>query len=198
MSSKQSILSSLRAQSLPPTPAPDLAGDWIRYADPLAQFKSVLEAIGGRCHLVANLAELNDRLAATPELAAAGEVVSLVPGAGRPNVDLAAVEDPHQLQSVDLAILPGEFGVAENGAVWVTSRGVRHRAIFIIVQRLALVLPQREMLCNMHQAYARLALGGDDWGAFIAGPSKTADIEQSLVIGAHGPRSLDVFCLAAM
>ena len=47
----------------------------------------------------------------------------------------------------------------------------------------------------MHQAYERLQLGEAEFGAFIAGPSKTADIEQSLVIGAHGPRSLTVFCI---
>ncbi|HXB07491.1 MAG TPA: LUD domain-containing protein, partial [Puia sp.] len=33
------------------------------------------------------------------------------------------------------------------------------------------------------------------FATFIAGPSKTADIEQSLVLGAHGPRSLTVFLL---
>jgi L-lactate dehydrogenase complex protein LldG len=33
------------------------------------------------------------------------------------------------------------------------------------------------------------------WGCFIAGPSKTADIEQSLVIGAHGARSMVIFLL---
>jgi L-lactate dehydrogenase complex protein LldG len=196
MNSKQSILKALRNETLPEAAAPELVGNWTTYADPLAQFKSVLETIGGRCHLVSNISEINDRLAATPELASAKEVVSLVPGAGQPNVDLAVIDDPHQLHGVDLAILPGEFGVAENGAIWVTSRGVRHRAIYIIVQRLVLVLPQQEIVANMHQAYARLRLGGDHWGAFLAGPSKTADIEQSLVIGAHGPRSLDVFCLA--
>lgn len=35
----------------------------------------------------------------------------------------------------------------------------------------------------------------NDRGVFIAGPSKNADIEQSLVIGAHGARSLLVFLL---
>ena len=33
------------------------------------------------------------------------------------------------------------------------------------------------------------------YGVFISGPSKTADIEQSLVIGAHGAGSLTIFIL---
>jgi L-lactate dehydrogenase complex protein LldG len=107
------------------------------------------------------------------------------------------VEDPHQLESVDFAILPGRFAVAENGAVWVTDEGVKQRVIFFIVQHLALVVPASEIVHNMHQAYERLAFARPGFGAFISGPSKTADIEQSLVIGAHGPRSLTVFCVGA-
>jgi L-lactate dehydrogenase complex protein LldG len=47
----------------------------------------------------------------------------------------------------------------------------------------------------MHQAYERIGNQEYGFGTFIAGPSKTADIEQSLVLGAHGARGLTVFLM---
>jgi L-lactate dehydrogenase complex protein LldG len=195
MASRDEILRAVRAHQPPPAELPDLAGQGVRYDDRRRQFAALLEAVGGRCLFVADPDELNRVLAGLKEYATAKKVVSLVPGAGAPNVDLANVADPHELADVDFAILPGQFGVAENGAVWVTDDGVRHRAVYFLVQHLALVLPTEQLVDNMHQAYERLAFSGPGFGCFISGPSKTADIEQALVIGAHGPRSLTVFCL---
>ncbi len=45
----------------------------------------------------------------------------------------------------------------------------------------------------MHEAYARLAPREIGYGLFISGPSKTADTEQALVIGAQGARRCTVF-----
>jgi L-lactate dehydrogenase complex protein LldG len=76
--------------------------------------------------------------------------------------------------------------------VWVTDEGVPHRAIYFIAQHVALVVPASRVVHNMHEAYERLRFERAGYGCFISGPSKTADIEQSLVIGAHGARSLTV------
>jgi L-lactate dehydrogenase complex protein LldG len=83
--------------------------------------------------------------------------------------------------------------VAENGAVWVDEADLVHRALPFVAQHLAIVLPKREIVADMHAAYRRLPRPLPGYGVFISGPSKTADIEQALVVGAQGPRSLVVF-----
>ena len=96
-----------------------------------------------------------------------------------------------QLNKIDVAILEGEFGIAENGAIWVEK--FAYRVIPFVTQHLILLLRESNIISNMHEAYAELAeFGLPDFGLFISGPSKTADIEQSLVYGAHGPKTLKV------
>jgi L-lactate dehydrogenase complex protein LldG len=196
MNSKNSILQKIRAQRLPAAELPSLDRAWIRYADPLGQFQTLVESVGGRVVHLATAAELPAALADMPEFTEAKEIVSTIPNVPG-NIDLNAIDDPHRLESIDFAILPGEFAVAENGAIWVTDERLRHRAIYFITQHLSLVLPAGQIVHNMHEAYARVQVGTSSLGVFISGPSKTADIEQSLVIGAHGPRSLTVFCIAS-
>lgn len=194
---RASILSAIRRQPLAAQSLPSLDQPWIRYDDPAAQFAEVLQSVGGRCVPVDDVEHLGRELAEVPQYASAAQICSLVPGVARANVDLDAIDDPHLLETVDFAILPGEFAVAENGAVWVSDAGVKHRAIVFIAQHLALVVPAGAMVNNLHEAYERLTFSQPGFGVFVSGPSKTADIEQSLVIGAHGPRSLTVFLLSA-
>ena len=59
---------------------------------------------------------------------------------------------------------------------------------------LVILLQKEEIVSNMYEAYRRLAANQPDYayGVFMSGPSKTADIEQALVFGAHGPMRVTV------
>ena len=84
-------------------------------------------------------------------------------------------------------MVAGSFGVAENGAVWI-AQDIRHKALYFGATALLIVIPRTEIVHTMHEAVERPET---EWfrltDAFIVGPSKTADIEQALVFGAHGP-----------
>ncbi|QDU26374.1 Lactate utilization protein C [Anatilimnocola aggregata] len=196
MASREDILARLRADTLPAQDLPDLAGPWIQYDNVAEQFAKSLTGIGGSCHFVDSLAAAREHLSQLPVFQIAKQVASLVPEITIGNVDEQACDDPHQLETIDFAVVRGEFGVAENGAIWLWDTALRNRALLFITQHLVLVIPAEQIVATMHAAYERLTFDGSPrFGTFIAGPSKTADIEQSLVIGAHGPRSLTVYCV---
>ncbi|MCL6261264.1 LUD domain-containing protein [Aquiflexum sp. TKW24L] len=106
--------------------------------------------------------------------------------------NIKITEDAHHLDNLNLAIIRGQFGVAENGAIWLEDQDMGLRALPFITEHLVIVLDSAHLVANMHQAYGRIGLKESGFGLFLAGPSKTADIEQSLVIGAHGAKSLRV------
>lgn len=197
MSSRQEILNAIRRRRIPPVEQTPPDGPWTEYDDPHKQFAEVLEAIGGKCVVVSSEADVATMLSDNTEFNSARRVYAAIDGIENSNVDLSAIDDPHELENLDYAVLRGEFCVAENGSVWVTDEGLRHRVIYFLVQHLALVVPAENIVSNMHQAYQTLRFTEPSFGTFISGPSKTADIEQSLVIGAHGPRSLTVFLVSS-
>ena len=190
---REQILVALRKNLPSPSPLPDVAGQWIDYDDLAAQFCAVLAGVGGAGRVVQGDRELAAAVSEIADKLASVKVLSLVPAAASGNVAAEAVGDPHELADVDLAIVPGEFGVAENGAVWVVDHHWRKRASPFLAHHLMIGLPAAALVATMHDAYRRIDEGREPgFGICISGPSKTADIEQSLVIGAHGPRSLHV------
>ena len=194
MSSRNSILSRLRSAAPPPVPLPDLPSGGQRFEDPMGHFAQMLTAVGGRCERVSSTGLLSAAVMALPVVAEARRVASLVPEAHPGNVPLSRIDDPHALADVDVAILRGEFAVAENGAVWVPATVLgRLQALPFITQHLVLVVDPAVVVHTLHEAYGRLRFEGPGFGLFISGPSKTADIELALVIGAHGARSATVF-----
>jgi L-lactate dehydrogenase complex protein LldG len=102
-----------------------------------------------------------------------------------------------KLDKTELVLFSGNIGVAENGAIWLEDKDLPNRILPFITQSLVLKICTKNIVSNMQEAYRRIALKGLGFGVFISGPSKTADIEQSLVYGAHGAKELTVIIIPA-
>ena len=160
--------------------------------DLLQQLSNVLQGIGGKVVLVGKLSDVAVHLVG--QFQPAGRWISIIP-----ELDISRLPangDPHLLENVQLSVIRGHFAVAENGAVWVTDANMGDRALPFICEHLALVISRSDIVQTMRNAYEKIGGSAYDFGTFIAGPSKTADIEQSLVLGAHGPKSLTLFVVS--
>lgn len=194
MSSREKILAAVKQNQPPAEALPGLEGiAAIQFENKEEKFKSVLQGIGGTI-LAAN--SLDEVFAYTRQHFTEGDrFITTIEGTGNMAV-LTGDEAALSLEDLEAAVIRAEFGVAENAAVWVTHASVKIRVLPFICQHLVVVLNPKDIVNNMHEAYARIGDTGYGFGAFIAGPSKTADIEQSLVLGAHGPKSMTIFLLS--
>lgn len=192
MNSREKILEKIKLNKPSETTLPENMRFDSHYEDTEKKFTETLSAIYTEVIVVKNLNELKEKADAL--YASVANRATTVPFLNSWADFSLNIADPHELELIEIAILEAEFGVAENGAVWISEKHLPHRALPFITQNLAFVIPRNAIVNNMHDAYERLK-ETTGWGCFIAGPSKTADIEQSLVIGAHGARSMVIFLI---
>lgn len=188
MNSRERILAAIRSAK-PPGEGSVTRVTFPVYTASVDGFESSVTKNGGRLFRALDVAEA--AAIVRREYASAYTIISTVEGIDGSR-QVHAEDDPHTLADVDLAIVPGEVGVAENGAIWLSESRLVKRVLPFIAQNLAILVHERDIVATMHEAYARINVSEDGYGVFVSAPSKTADIEQSLVIGAHGPRSLSV------
>ncbi|HLP38929.1 LutC/YkgG family protein [Lacibacter sp.] len=193
MSARETILKAISANkpTLVDLPAIDLA-TVIQYGDLVEQYKTVLQSIGGG---TIELQDINSLKAELQTKKANGDfVVNRIAALGdvENSLDHLTATD---LAAVDTAYLEGSIAVAENGAIWLYESQMGNRLLPFICQHLVIVIERKNIVPTMHHAYQQIETAKEGFGVFLAGPSKTADIEQSLVIGAHGARSLIVYII---
>lgn len=59
------------------------------------------------------------------------------------------------LNGTDIAVVAGEIGVAENGAVWIPQT-VKYKALYFIAEKLVIILDRNRIVSNMHEAYEEM------------------------------------------
>ena len=194
MSSRDSILEKIK-QNKPSTVSelPNLSSLGLETYDILDKYKTILKSIGGDFVEVKDYDGVIDFV--KKNYAAGKRMITTLPELAEIATTDWFNDDPHSLENVELTLVKAHFGVAENSALWVTDDILGQRVSTFIPQYLAIIVNKKDMVSTMHQAYERIGNQEYGFGTFIAGPSKTADIEQSLVLGAHGARGLVVFLM---
>ena len=158
-------------------------------------FKAELALIGGESFSFKTNAELYAGLNSFLVEKRFSAVYSCLPDIQNllPNVSLNG--EPYA--EMDAAITECEFLVARTGSVLISSAsyGGRQLNVFppvhiVIAKRSQLVPFVTDALQALQEKYLDAL---PSLVSFISGPSRTADIEKTLVMGAHGPRKLYVF-----
>ena len=190
MSSKEDILKKYRANVRERYDMPDLTDiKAIHYPDPLVQFISMTQSVGGKVAELEPGQDVNDLIRELyPD---AKEIASNLPEITIATRNPDTIGSPQALNGTDVGIIRGSFGVAENACVWIPQQ-MEEKAVCFISENLVILLKKSEIVHNMHEAYKRIEMNDYGYGTFISGPSKTADIAQVLVMGAQAARSATV------
>jgi len=191
---RESVLSALRRNVREKYDMPDFGQlKPITFADPVAEYiKKTTTTAGAKLLEMQPGDDINLKVReAYPDAASVASNIAGVSASVNP--DTATVEE---LEKVDVGVIEGKIGVAENACVWVPQQ-MKEKAVCFASQRLVVVLRRSAIVNNMHEAYDRIASSTEyfqqyKFGTFISGPSKTADIESALVYGAQAARALTV------
>lgn len=179
---KDSILSNLRRNVREKYDKPDLSFAKLEYSDPVVAFiQTATTAAGAKVLEMQEGDDINELIRKSyPD---AKTIASNVPGI-KADRNPDEVCKPQDLDGIDVSVVEGTVGCAENACIWIPQT-MKQRAVCFICEYLVIILDRKNIVNNMHEAYSRIEMPEMGFGAFISGPSKTADIEQALVYGAQ-------------
>jgi L-lactate dehydrogenase complex protein LldG len=204
-SARDAILGALR-QGLRGTavpPLPPLRERALPGEQHVATFTSMLTRVGGTVDVVqgraaarARLAELlAEAKAQTVACSDAPELRDLLPKAVR---TLPHDAPRSELLAADCGLTSAQFGIAETGTLVLCSGDERHRLASLLPARHICLLPRSRLCGTLAEVLAKVHRDGAPSSrtiTFVTGPSRTADIELTLVVGVHGPKFLHVVLL---
>ena len=172
MGSKEDILVRLKKHAVDQVERPEMTFEPLTFFDPLVQFEKIMKAVGGNCVVLEKGQDVNEVIRNVfPD---AKSIASNLPEVTCATVNPDTLDDPRELNGTDVGVIRGDFGILENGMVWINQR-TRYKALFFISEALVILLDRNRLVNNMHEVYKQPAFDDFGYGCFISGPSKTAD-----------------------
>ena len=177
--------------------------------DSSGQLRLFVEMAEKAAATVARVARMKDVPAAVADFLAAQNLPARLRLAGEPALEglpwserpLIKLETGPAQASDSASLTPAFAGIAETGTLMLVSGAERPTTLNFLPDNHLVVLREDQLVGPFEEAWDRLraALGGGDLPRtvnLITGPSRSADIEQQLQMGAHGPRRLHIILVA--
>jgi len=200
MEAREEILGRLRENAeIAPMPSAWQSGR--RYVDLAAQFDEALTAVGGK---VIRVDSFDDGMMALADLLREIEAKTAVVNQERP---LSNINFSHQFPNIDWHIVGQSDGdlrdfctvadvgissataaLAETGSVLIESGAGKSRMATLLPPVHIVMLPAECITADLFTWSAARSVPPPTNMTFVSGPSKTADIEQTLAVGVHGPK----------
>ncbi|WP_439816388.1 LutC/YkgG family protein [Zavarzinia sp. CC-PAN008] len=181
----------------PPLPLPPVAtGRLPQEGDAVARFRAKAEGVAATTEVIGSMADLPG---AVQRLLAAGNLPSRL--AASPAPEFQALDWPATLDvrfgrsdGTDLVGLSwAAAGIAETGTLLLWSDATSPTTLNFLPDHHVVVVPLERIVADLDQAIARVPRDALPRTLnFVTGPSRTGDIEQMMVMGAHGPRRLHI------
>jgi L-lactate dehydrogenase complex protein LldG len=157
-----------------------LAGKTYHAATPADAFAFVAAAIAGKTAIASN----------APFLVECG--IADLPGVR------TGITDRQELRAccatVDVGITSADYALADTGSLVMLSSSQEARLISLLPPAHIAIVPRDRVLSGLDELFTRLPRPAEQTSSMvlITGPSRTADIEQILVRGVHGPGEITV------
>ena len=211
--SREAILQRIRSAlgRTAETPAPPIPETLLAFApmemeQRIARFTAALEALGGRVLRAASPPEAGAMIAAitggADVVASEASYLRACGVASLPGVrsDFSSAEDYRASRAeAAFGITSADYALAETGSLVLFSGHEESRLVSLLPPAHIAVLPLNRLLTNLNELLTLVPHPADLTSAMVivTGPSRTADIEQILVRGVHGPGEITVILVDA-
>jgi L-lactate dehydrogenase complex protein LldG len=104
-------------------------------------------------------------------------------------------ERKNKLSQIETALVFAENGIADTGSVVFYYDNSKTTYPHFLCDWTIILIKQKSIIANQFELMKKIDFEKAKNMVFVTGPSRTADIEKTLVLGAHGPRRVTVIAI---